>query len=168
MRKDLLSRLLLKDAASARVAAVPKKYQVKTVTAFACQSCGDLHHGEDDAMECCDPEEISAYECGRCDSLYRTKDRAESCCRNRKLTQSEASEMEAAENRALRAVECPVCGDSYGKEGSDEGNEGWPYAARCCLGADLSPAQTWELARLVRYGQLDWTEAIDRVAGGAS
>ncbi|MEY2875863.1 MAG: hypothetical protein RLZZ373_3234 [Pseudomonadota bacterium] len=174
MKKDFLSRLLMKQVDASRAAssgARTAERKAKAMQAYSCHSCGDLHHGEDDAASCCDPIEIEAYQCGRCDRLYRDRDRAEKCCVGRKPTQSEMSAlMSALKSPAaptLRAVECPVCGDEFGEEGTDAGNEGWPYAARCCLGADLSPAQTWELARLVRYGRLEWTEAIDRVAGGA-
>jgi hypothetical protein len=169
MKKDLFSRLLMMSVDVARKESTAKKLErrPKKKTAYACSSCSDLHHSEDSAMECCRPEELEAYECGRCDNLYRSKDSAASCCESRKLTQGEASAIKASRALELRTVECPVCGQYFGEEGTQAGDEGWPYAARCCLGADLSPAQTWEVGRLVRYERLEWFEALDRVAGGA-
>jgi hypothetical protein len=171
MRKDLFSRLLDRQSEDARIAKAnkPGARQVKVKSAWECASCGDLHSDMGAAAECCDPVPSSAFECGRCDSLYRSREKAEKCCAGRTYSQIEPSAIKDHGLKSLslmplmRSVECPVCGEDFGEEGDQEGNEAWPYAARCCLGADLSPAQTWEIGRLARYARLDWLDAIAKV-----
>ena len=52
---------------------------VTETTAYACAMCGKLFSDEQDAMECCPPEEIEAFECDKCGELYEDEDEATKC-----------------------------------------------------------------------------------------
>lgn len=50
----------------------------KIIAQWRCHDCGELHDDEDEARECCPPEEV--YLCPSCDEQYRHEIEARACC----------------------------------------------------------------------------------------
>lgn len=57
----------------------------KRVRAYHCQGCGEVYADEDDARDCCPPEEDLAFECPnpKCESgLHDTEEEVAECIRD--------------------------------------------------------------------------------------
>jgi hypothetical protein len=141
-RSDLLTRLLREPG--------PYEAQPKAIRidAYECCWCNTLYQEEDDASSCCGVSEVEAYACAVCREVWRYDSGAEQCC---------------ADKPADREAECFVCSKNFGTS-----DGGWSDAAAHCLGRDLSPAQTHQIAQMVRLRDVPWVEAIEAVAGAAN
>lgn len=154
-RSDLFTRLLRLPDPYAPPRAIK-------VDAYECDGCSTLYEDEDDASTCCGVSEVEAYACGVCRHVWRYESGAESCCASKPLPA--ATTKDAAVRRLEpREAECPVCEESFGTS-----DGAWLDAASHCLGRDLSPAQTHQIAQMVRLRDVPWTDAIEAVTGAAN
>lgn len=55
--------------------------RTKRTTAYKCTECDTLWETQDEAQDCCPPEQIEAYKCGECEELYEDRDDAIDCCK---------------------------------------------------------------------------------------
>ena len=156
-RSDLFTRLRQPDP----YAPPPK---VIRVNAYECLCCWTLHEDEDEADTCCGSKEVDAYACAVCRKVWRYDSGAESCCASKPAaTAKEAVKDKTVRRREPREAECPVCEENFGTS-----DGAWLDAASHCLGRDLSPAQTHQIAQMVRLRDVPWTDAIEAVTGAAS
>lgn len=54
--------------------------EIKKVTVYICQNCGEEHRAYSDARSCCPPIEHTRYQCPTCGELYEDQTLAEECC----------------------------------------------------------------------------------------
>lgn len=159
-RSDLLTRLLRQPDPYA-----PLMKAIK-VDAYECLGCYTLYREEEEAAACCEPKEVDAFACGVCRKVWLYDYSAESCCASKPLpaaTAKDAAKAAAVRRLDPREAECPVCEQSFGTS-----DGAWLDAASHCLGRDLSPAQTHQIAQMVRLRDVPWTDAIEAVTGAAS
>lgn len=153
-RSDLFTRLLREPGP---YEARPKAIRID---AYECRGCDTLYEDEDDASSCCGVSEVEAYACAVCRKVWRYDTGAEQCCADKPAPVEQRKKLPRP---ADREAECPVCGENFGTS-----DGGWQDAAAHCLGLDLSPAQTHQIAQMVRIRDVPWVEAIEAVAGAAN
>ncbi|MBW2981943.1 hypothetical protein KY343_03630 [Candidatus Woesearchaeota archaeon] len=70
-------------------------------TRYRCVHCDQLHEDEEDAKECCPPEEVILWECGNCGEKYEDESEAKECCDN---------------GEEVDGFKCPKCGEFFEDE----------------------------------------------------